>query len=177
MENLNLTTEEAIVAGGVAGGMLATAGIATLVFYIFTVIAGWKIFEKAGEKGWKSLIPIYNFYLLYKIAGLKNWFWITLLASFIGNFALGLAGVKSDMTEEEIKALDLSAHIPALCVFVVAAIVMLVADIKQSVNLAKSFGKGTGFAVALIFFPNICWLILGFGSAKYDKKFVKSLEK
>jgi hypothetical protein len=34
-------------------------------------------------------------------------------------------------------------------------------------KLAKSFGKSDFFAVMNIFFPYICMLILGFGSAKY----------
>ena len=28
------------------------------IFYILQVIAYWKIFTKAGEEGWKSIIPI-----------------------------------------------------------------------------------------------------------------------
>ena len=35
---------------------------------ILTVIGYWGVFCKAGEKGWKVLIPFYNEYLLYKIA-------------------------------------------------------------------------------------------------------------
>ena len=36
-----------------------------------------------------------------------------------------------------------------------------------SIDLAKSFGKGTGFAVGLIFLAPIFILILGFGPARY----------
>ena len=32
------------------------------IFYILQVIAYWKIFTKAGEEGWKSIIPIYNYF-------------------------------------------------------------------------------------------------------------------
>ena len=35
---------------------------------ILTVIGYWGVFCKAGEKGWKVLIPFYNEYLLFKIA-------------------------------------------------------------------------------------------------------------
>jgi hypothetical protein len=34
-------------------------------------------------------------------------------------------------------------------------------------DLAKSFGKGTGFALGLLFLAPIFWMILGFGSARY----------
>jgi hypothetical protein len=34
-------------------------------------------------------------------------------------------------------------------------------------DLAKSFGKGTGFGIQTFFFPVICIPILGFGAARY----------
>ena len=42
--------------------------ISSLVVVILQIVAYWKIFEKAGEPGWKALIPIYNVYLLFKLA-------------------------------------------------------------------------------------------------------------
>ena len=33
------------------------------------IVALWKIFTKAGEPGWKSIIPIYNIIMLLKIVG------------------------------------------------------------------------------------------------------------
>ncbi len=36
---------------------------------IASIVAYWKIFQKAGEEGWKSLIPIYNIYILVVISG------------------------------------------------------------------------------------------------------------
>lgn len=46
-----------------------------IVIIIATVAGLWKIFEKAGEKGWKALIPIYNYYIWLKILK-KPWWWI-----------------------------------------------------------------------------------------------------
>jgi len=43
----------------------------------------------------------------------------------------------------------------------------LVMDIIVMLDLAKSFRKGTGFALGLIFFPFIFIPILGFGEASY----------
>ena len=37
----------------------------------------------------------------------------------------------------------------------------------QSLRLAKSFGKGTGFGICLILFGPIARMVLGFGSATY----------
>ncbi|MFC5502418.1 DUF5684 domain-containing protein [Lysinimonas soli] len=47
-----------------------TAGtIGSLVGYIILVIALWPVFRKAGFPGWGAIIPIYNTYVLVKIAG------------------------------------------------------------------------------------------------------------
>lgn len=39
------------------------------------IVGLWKVFTKAGEPGWASIIPIYNAIVLLKIAG-KPWWWI-----------------------------------------------------------------------------------------------------
>lgn len=49
-------------------------------------------------------------------------------------------------------------------------IVNIVIAIMLYVNLAKAFGKSTGFAIGLIFLNFIFTLILGFGSAEYVGK-------
>lgn len=51
--------------------MAATSGVSlviSLVVMVAMIVAMWKIFEKAGEAGWKSLIPFYSTYILFKIA-------------------------------------------------------------------------------------------------------------
>ncbi len=46
---------------------------------VVLIIAGfWKVFTKAGHPGWAAIIPIYNTYILCKIAGRPGW-WIILL--------------------------------------------------------------------------------------------------
>ncbi len=47
-----------------------------IIIILLATIAGlWKIFEKAGEKGWKALIPVYNYYIWLKILR-RPWWWI-----------------------------------------------------------------------------------------------------
>lgn len=50
---------------------------------VVQIIAMWKIFTKAGEAGWKSIVPVYNLITLYKIIGLSPWLLFVYLASFI----------------------------------------------------------------------------------------------
>lgn len=63
--------------------MFATYGLIMVAVYVLLIIAQWKIFTKAGEKGWKSLIPIYNLVVLYKIAGLSPWLLLIYLTAII----------------------------------------------------------------------------------------------
>jgi len=46
---------------------------------VVIIIAGqWKVYEKAGQEGWKAIIPIYNTYILLKIVGKPGW-WLLLM--------------------------------------------------------------------------------------------------
>jgi hypothetical protein len=44
----------------------------------------WKVFTKGGEPGWAVLIPIYNFYVLLKVAGKPAWWLILMLIPLVG---------------------------------------------------------------------------------------------
>ena len=57
------------------------SGAAWFIYFVLivAVIAGWwMIFTKAGEAGWKSLIPIWNILVLLKIVG-REWWWLILM--------------------------------------------------------------------------------------------------
>ena len=172
----SLTTSEAAFAGGILG----TVMIALAVFCVLLIVAHWKIFEKAGEKGWKILIPFYGQYVLFKIIGAKLWFWI-----IYGVSAIALAMIAANMpqvdwnaSQEVINAqLDnvvWSEHIPFLIGGALAYVMAFVMDIVVSVKLAKAFGKDILYVLGLIFFPEIVLLVLAFGKAKYDKKAVNA---
>ncbi|MCP3974698.1 MAG: signal peptidase I [bacterium] len=45
---------------------------------VILVIAGlWKAFEKAGVPGWSAIVPIYNVYVMTKMANRPGW-WVIL---------------------------------------------------------------------------------------------------
>ena len=48
-----------------------------LAIVAVAIIGMWKVFEKAGQPGWAALIPLYNAYILLKIAGRPGW-WLVL---------------------------------------------------------------------------------------------------
>ena len=56
-----------------------------LAVLLITIIGGWKMYAKAGQPGWASIIPIFNVFILLKIAG-RPWWWLILLFIPIVNF-------------------------------------------------------------------------------------------
>ena len=74
-------------ASGAVIGILAGFGIAILlvamIIAILQIIAMWKLFKKAGEAGWKSIIPIYNLVILYKVSGISPLWVLIYLAAAI----------------------------------------------------------------------------------------------
>ena len=114
-------------ANAIAGGSSAVASIVSIFIYILLIAAEWRIFSKAGEAGWASLIPIYNMYVLFRIIYGKGIKFLLLLVPLLN----------------------------------------IIVSIAMWIRLAEAFGKGIGFGIGMIFFPNIFTLILAFGSAQY----------
>ena len=106
-------------------GIVVVIYLALIVLYI---VASWLVYTKAGEAGWKCLIPIYNIIVLLRIVG-RQWWWILLLLIPILNIVVWLI---------------------------------------VSLDLAKSFRRGTGFGIGLFFLSFIFWPILAFGSSTYS---------
>jgi hypothetical protein len=55
------------------GAMFWVLWLLYMVVVVLAIVAMWKIFVKAGEAGWKSLIPFYNTYIMFKLAGRNGW--------------------------------------------------------------------------------------------------------
>lgn len=181
MNNLTSNTltqgeAQAAAVGGVVGFMLTFA----LIFYVLTVIAGWKIFEKAGEKGWKSIIPIYSTYILFKIIGAKTCFWVMFCLSIVAGVLMTVNNLPIDFNapqaeiEAELSVLNWGDYVPYIIGMVLTCALAILCGIFVAVRLAKAFGKGAAYIIGLIFVPEIVLLVLGFGKAKYNKKAVKA---
>lgn len=69
---------------GVFAGIGIFIWIISMAASILMIVSTWKIFKKAGQPGWASLIPIYNVYIMCKIAE-KEWWYILLLCVPIAN--------------------------------------------------------------------------------------------
>lgn len=60
-----------------------------LLVALLMIVAMWKVFTKAGQPGWASIIPIYNIYIWCKIVG-RPWWWILLMLIPFVNFIVAI---------------------------------------------------------------------------------------
>ena len=80
------TVASSMILGGFAGFMVFLIIFACMIgvaITILRIVATWKIFTKAGQAGWKCLIPIYSTVILYKVAGISPLWVLGYLAAII----------------------------------------------------------------------------------------------
>jgi hypothetical protein len=70
-----------------AGEVSPVSLIISLLIALLMIVAMWKVFTKAGQPGWASIIPIYNLYIWCKIVG-RPWWWILLMLIPFVNFII-----------------------------------------------------------------------------------------
>ena len=135
--------------------------IIQLVLFVLTIAAVWKVFLKAGEKGWKAIIPFYNFYTAFKITGRSGWWFLATLLPTLPYFYLF-------RVSESFSGWD-GFGIAILIWLTFAALLFLVYPVVAvfHYDMARSFGKGLWFTLGLIFLPFIFWPILGFSDLEY----------
>jgi hypothetical protein len=71
---------------------------AGIIVGLIWVLSLWQVFTKAGYKGWKCLIPIYNVYILSKIGSQPTWVFILAIlpvTSVIGMLLISITVAKS----------------------------------------------------------------------------------
>ena len=154
-------------AGAVLGGMITTMMIVSLVIWVLLIIAYWKMFTKAGEAGWKSIIPIYNNYVLFKITWTTKDFLIWLCSGILGAAFISFSGAYTTTASGAVVASSSGGNMILVILGLVALLVCLVWSIRQCFKTAAAYGKGAGFGFGLLILPTIFTLILGFGSAEY----------
>jgi hypothetical protein len=125
-----------------------------LVLAFFAIIVQWKLFVKAGQPGWAVLIPIYNAIIYLRIIGRPAMWLFVYIACFILYFAGAIMMVNGP------------TFISSILLFAGIMAIMIVAIIDTN-RLSKSFGKGIGFTLGLIFLGIIFQAILAFGDSKY----------
>ena len=148
----------------------------SLASAILVIIGTWKILEKAGEQGWKAIIPFYNNYTLYKKFWEKKWFWISLIPAAIttiGIFALIILIAIAVAAGFSAITGGIIGLIGAVLLIIAGAIFSFVLNIILNVKIAKAFGKSGGFAVGLILLAPVFYMILG---CSKDIKYIRPKE-
>ena len=72
-----------------SNGLSAGLIIFYLVIFAIAVVISWKLFEKAGVEGWKSIIPFYNLYCYFQLAWGNGWVFLLLLVPIV-NFVIAI---------------------------------------------------------------------------------------
>lgn len=135
--------------GFFGGTLVASVILAIIAFFVFTAMIRWKIFVKAGEKGWKSLIPFYGDYIEYRIVWDTKWFWVEFIAGMV-MFAC------------------LMIPVIGLTILVAILIFQAVIQVVFAMQEAHAFGKDDGFAIGLMTFGFVFQILLAFDdNAKY----------
>ena len=126
--------------------------IGVLIAYVLTIVPLWRMFTKAGQPGWKALIPVYSTYILYKISWTTTVFWILLIASIVVSLVSTFAA---------------DAVMLVLILSIIVYIAAIVIGIMFNYKISKSFGHGVGFTIGLIFLNLIFLYIIAFGKSEY----------
>lgn len=134
--------------------------VVSLAMAVLQIIAQWKLFEKAGEHGWASLIPLYNYFVMTRIATGSN---------FLGWIYMAICGVYIALTFVANIILSFSsgdevgiAYIMIMLALFGIMIPVCVIAGYVSYMFGKSYGKPTAWNVCMIFFSPILMIIMGF---------------
>lgn len=126
--------------------------------YLVTFAIRWFVFVKAGEKGWKSLIPFYSDYITYKIAW-DGKVYLYLIGAQVGSMILSAI---------------FSAIHPVMGAVLGTPLVILstgvnsLAGMLMHFKMARAFGHKDFFAVGLWLFNNVFMTVLAFGDSVYQ---------
>ena len=131
-----------------------TSLIITTAWAVLTIIGRLLLLRKAGKPGWHSIIPILNVYDEFSICwnGGKI-FLLALLFAAVGGFSVA------------------AQNEPLFFIgTVVAGLWIVIIHWKQSMKLARSFGKGGMYGLFLFLFDKFGRVVLGLSAAEYVGK-------
>lgn len=84
VSDVPMTDQEAAGVFAILGVFLALLAVS----YIIRSYALSKIFEKAGQQGWKAWVPVYNHWILLQLGGQAGWWSLMLFVPFVNIVAI-----------------------------------------------------------------------------------------
>lgn len=125
------------------------------IIALLLLVSEWRVLEKAGEKGWKTLIPFYNIYVSHHVMGMAHiWF---ILEIIVWTIELLL-----EILEPIPDWLEIGFGIPT-------AIITIISMIVHANCMGKCFGKSRLYRVGLLLLPEVCLPMIAFGKSTYIK--------
>lgn len=119
-------------------------------WWLLDVVGKWFMFVKMGEAGWKSLIPIYSDYVIFKNVWQPVYFIVFIAVNVISAYVS--YSVSGETGSYLLNLLRCAAFIIAFL---------------ENIKLSRSFGHGYLFGLGLLIFNPLFTMILGFGSSVY----------
>ena len=128
------------------------------ILVVLNVITLWLLFEKAGDKGWKSLIPYYSFYSVSKHGRCTGLFWTHLFLGIVSSIVIivsfsirAVSIYDSAMAAENSLDLMMAFLTPGniLLSLLSITLIMLLAAIKMRIHylFTRCFTRDTGLLV------------------------------
>ena len=136
--------------------IVVSLSLVLFVLLVLLVIAHWRLFKKAGVGGWKSIVPVYNTYTLFKIAWRVKYFWVMIIFQVL-SVAVTVPAIYNGRE-------------PMFFIKLLSALLMVITQIisvLMNFKLSRSYGHGFFFGLMLWIFPTLFMLILGLGGSKY----------
>lgn len=156
---LSIPQAEALLV--LVGGMAIVLLGVGIFLSVLLIVARWMVYRKAGEAGWKAIIPIYSSYISYKICWKGSAFWVYFLTGLVGAILTTTFRINGEiycLAQENVAFAFLGG-----CALTASAIWA----IRHAIKMARAFDKGVGFGILILFFPYIMMLVLGFGKSEY----------
>lgn len=150
--------------------MSVTSNLLSLAASVLMIVASWMIFVKANEPGWAAIIPFYNQYVMFKIAGKKKLFWaylvvtiVLIVLELVMIFSLIIFVIEA-ATQSRYEDVGASwiVFVLSLVGMMGCAIAVFIFRIFQCIGLANAFHLSGGYAVGLIFIPVVFYCIIAF---------------
>lgn len=145
-----LDSETIIQLSNVLFYVLLAVGV--LVCFLL-VIAEWRILQKAGERGWKAIIPIYDLYMSHKISGMgRVWCFVEIIMYTAACVLLMIEGIPDWLD---------------MILVTIFGVTGAAIEICHLYKLGRAFDKGIGFRLGMILLPYVFIPMLAFGGSQY----------
>lgn len=133
--------------------------VVSLILAVLDVIAMWKLFEKAGEKGWTALIPVYNYFQMTKIAtGNYTLSWVYLAVSGAYTMMTMISSIIMKFSDNN------GGFVSLVFMMFLLAIILALAVLAGYISFmfSKAYNKPLIWNICMIFLSPILIIVMGF---------------